>query len=97
MATSNEYTMGHLKADIERYVESRDDSIADNGNATERDHARAVLDDFVAWIDKSEADKLREELVEARARIADLDHRNAALLTRNKTLEETLAKYDALE
>lgn len=97
MATSNEYTMAHLKADIERYVESRDDSVAyGDTNATERDHARAVLDDFMAWIDKTEAEKLREELVEARQRIADLDGSNAHLRAERDSLQAQLNKFEQL-
>ena len=94
MAT--EYTMGNLKEDIERFIESRDNQIADDGNATERDHAREVLGNFVAWLDSSESEKLREELAEARSRIAELTDTANRATVRADQYKAQLDKFNQL-
>jgi Zn-finger nucleic acid-binding protein len=82
---SGEYTMGHLKADIERFVESRDDTNSNERFDTERDQARDILGQFAAWLDKSESEKIMEELVEARKLNSDLNRRlDSALIQRDE-------------
>jgi uncharacterized protein YfcZ (UPF0381/DUF406 family) len=93
---SGEYTMGHLKADIERFVESRDDTHSDERFDTEKDQAKDVLGKFVEWLDSSESDKLRKELAEARSRIDSLNQRANLAEVQRDEFKRKLAKFEQL-
>jgi hypothetical protein len=93
---SGEYTMGHLKADIERFVESRDDTNSNERFDTERDQARDMLGQFAAWLDKSESEKIMEELVEARKLNSDLNRRLDNALVERDRYKAQLDKFNQL-
>jgi DNA gyrase/topoisomerase IV subunit A len=93
---SGEYTMSHLKADIERFVESRDDTNSNERFDTERHQARDILGQFAAWLDKSDSEKIMEELVEARKLNSDLNRRLDSALIQRDQYKAQLDKFNQL-
>lgn len=70
-----------LKAEIDRFIASRNDSLTYCANMTERDVAKDVMKGFNEFVESTEAEKLRAEVL--------------ALRTENKRLSESLEHANA--